>query len=117
VITNQSGTLILQDGTVLHYSKVLNMQATGFTSDGESGNEYTALGTRTRYGVCAVDPRVIPLKTNLYVVSAGGSWDYGYARAEDVGGAVKGYIIDLFFPSASTMNSFGRRACTVYVLD
>jgi hypothetical protein len=40
-------------------------------------------------GIVAVDPDVIPLKTNLYVPG------YGLARAGDTGGGVKGKFVDL----------------------
>ncbi len=116
IIDDKGGTLTLPDGTVLHYSKALDMKATAYTSQGQPSNAVTALGTKTRVGVCAVDPRVIPLKTRLYIVGPNGSWVYGYARAEDVGGAVKGYIVDVFFPTQKQVNNFGRRSCTVYVL-
>ncbi len=48
-----------------------------------------ATGVPVQQGVIAVDPRVIPLYTYLYVPG------YGPGRALDIGGAVKGYRIDL----------------------
>jgi uncharacterized protein YabE (DUF348 family)/3D (Asp-Asp-Asp) domain-containing protein len=43
------------------------------------------------WGVIAVDPRVIPLGTKVFVEG------YGYAVAADTGGAIKGNIIDVCF--------------------
>ena len=51
----------------------------------------TATGRRVRFGIVAVDPKVIPLHTKLYVSG------YGYAIAADTGGAIKNNKIDLFF--------------------
>lgn len=68
-------------------------------------------------GVVAVDPRVIPLGTRLYIASTDGTADYGYALPGDTGGAIKGNKIDLFFSTASQVRQFGRRNVTVYILD
>ena len=54
---------------------------------GCTGRTYS--GTEVKKGVCATDPKVIPLGTNFYVEG------YGLCRAEDIGGAIKGNIIDL----------------------
>src|SRR6478736_3538230 len=53
----------------------------------------TASGLPVGVGVIAVDPRVIPLGTRVFVPG------YGPAVAADVGSAVKGNIIDLWMPS------------------
>ncbi len=84
------------------------------------GDKYwgiTASGTRARPGTVAVDPRVIPLGTKLYVESLDGTKDYGFAIAEDVGGAIKGMRIDLFFNTATEVRNFGRRDVKVYILE
>jgi len=51
----------------------------------------TATGRRVRFGIAAVDPKIIPLHTKLYVAG------YGYAIAADTGGSIKNNKIDLFF--------------------
>lgn len=102
------------------YSKVITMQATAYDASPASNGKWagvTALGTKLRPGVVAVDRNVIPLGTKLYIESTDGWPSYGVAVAEDVGGAIKGNRIDLFFESASTVKSFGRRNVKVYVLD
>ncbi len=92
-----------------------------FASTGKRpGDKYwgiTASGTRARPGTVAVDPRVIPLGTKLYVESLDGTKDYGFAIAEDVGGAIKGMRIDLFFNTATEVRNFGRRNVKVYILE
>ncbi|MCL2546642.1 MAG: G5 domain-containing protein [Oscillospiraceae bacterium] len=116
IICETGGTLVLSDGSVVEYVKAFDMMVTAYTSDGEPSNRVTAIGTQGRLGVAAVDRRVIPLRTNLLVIGANGRWSYGFARAENVGGAVRGYIIDVYFPTRAQVNAFGRRWATVYVL-
>jgi uncharacterized protein YabE (DUF348 family) len=83
------------------------------------GDKYygiTASGTTARPGTVAVDPRVIPLGTKLYVESLDGTSDYGFAIAEDKGSAIKGNRIDLFYNSNAAAMRFGRRNVKVYIL-
>ncbi len=107
-----SSTITMSDGTVLHYTDVLSVTATSYTGGGT-----TATGTAARYGAIAVDPSVIPYGTKMYIVSDDGKWIYGEAVAEDCGGAIKGNIIDLYFDDYATCIQFGRRSCTVYILE
>ena len=51
---------------------------------------YTATGTYVHPGTCAVDPRVIPLGS--YITISG----LGTCHAEDTGGAIVGYRIDMW---------------------
>ena len=121
-VVTQPVTKIIEKGTKkpsvpgtgsLSYSRVLTVEATAY-----SGGGRTASGTAARVGAIAVDPRVIPLGTRLYITSMDGkSWVYGYAVAEDTGGAIKGNRIDLYFNSESQCRSFGRQNCKVYILD
>ncbi len=84
---------------------------------GDRGYGITASGMKARRGVVAVDPKVIPLGTKLYIESADGSYVYGEAVAGDTGGAIKGNRIDLFMDSYSECMQFGRRKVNVYILD
>jgi 3D (Asp-Asp-Asp) domain-containing protein len=59
--------------------------------------------------VVAVDPRLIPLRTRLYVPG------YGEAVAADVGTAVKGRIIDLWMPSHGEARKWGRKTVVITV--
>lgn len=92
---------------------VYTMKATAY--DPSAGSR-TASGTRARVGAVAVDPSVIALGSKLYIESTDSWPSYGYAVAEDTGGAIKGNRIDLFFNSNATANKFGRRTVKVYVL-
>lgn len=93
-------------GVDFSYTEKKRMLATAYT---HTGNR-TATGTIARVGVVAVDPKVIPLGTRLYIDG------YGFARAEDTGGAIKGDKIDLFLDTAEETKRFGRRWVTVYIL-
>lgn len=84
---------------------------------GEKGYGITASGTKARPGTVSVDPRIIPLGTELYVESIDDTPDYGFAIAEDTGGAIKGNRIDLFFTSGKACRQFGRRKVKVYILE
>lgn len=112
----ESGTITTASGQVLPYAQVLSVTATAYTTQRQSW-KITATGTTARVGAIAVDPRVIPYGTKMYIVSADGSITYGTAVAEDCGGAIKGSKIDLFFDTYEECISFGRRACTVYILE
>jgi 3D (Asp-Asp-Asp) domain-containing protein len=72
---------------------------------------HTCLGLVLRRGFVAVDPRVIPLRTRLYIPG------YGYAYAADTGSAIKGKRIDLAVGTKAECDRFGKRRLKVYVLD
>ncbi len=109
-------TITLSDGIVLHYSDVVEVKATAYTTEGQT-NKITKSGAVARYGIIAVDPKVIPLGTELFVVASDGSWVYGYAVAGDTGGFIKGNRIDLFYDTKDECITFGRQDATVYVLS
>src|SRR6185436_2335045 len=94
-------------------SKVIDMVATAYTdSPGENGGWSTAAnGAALKYGVVAVDPRVIPIGSKLYVEG------YGFAYAADTGGAIKGNRIDLCMSSYGACSNWGRRRVKVHVLS
>ena len=90
-----------------------NMVATAYFSGGGglSGNGITATGLRARKGICAVDPKVIPLGTKLFIPG------YGEALAADTGGWVKGNRIDLVFDDLGECYRYGRRKIKVYLVQ
>ncbi len=95
-------------------AKILKMEATAYTPDagrGAAATFRTATGRRAQYGVVAVDPRVIPLNTLVFVEG------YGFALACDTGGAIKGHKIDLCMAERSAAMAFGRRKVTVHVFS
>jgi 3D (Asp-Asp-Asp) domain-containing protein len=92
--------------------KHIDLIATGYSPDPRENGGYTvtATGLPIGYGAAAVDPRVIPLGTKLYVEG------YGYAFACDVGGAIKGKRIDLAYDTYRIANTKGRRKVRVWIL-
>lgn len=92
------------------------MVATAYYAFGKGGNDIngngiTAIGLRARKGIVAVDPRVIPLGTKLYIPG------YGEALAADTGGWIKGSRIDLCFESLGECFRFGRRKIKIYLVE
>ena len=105
--------------------KAIKMVATAYEAGprstgkrpGDKGYGITASGARAKRGTVAVDPRVIPLGTKLYIKSlTPGVPDYGFAIAQDTGGAIKGNKIDLFMNTVWECMQFGRRPVMVYIL-
>ena len=111
-------------GEVLRYRKVYDMRATAYTASvedtgkgpGDPGFGITYTGMRVRKGVIAVDPRKIPLGSRVYVEVLGRTPDYGYAVAADIGGAIKGDLIDLYFDDSKTVDNWGCKKVRVYML-
>jgi len=101
------------------FGRRLVMNATAYTAGfestgkrpGDPGYGITASGMRVQHGVVAVDPRVIPLGTPLFIEG------YGFAVAADTGSAIRGYSIDLFMYNVQDALNFGRRQVTVFILE
>lgn len=91
---------------------VFTMVATAYTAGSAQAvpTGRTATGALARYGVVAVDPRIIPLGAHVYIPG------YGTAIAADTGGSIIGHRIDLCMDSLSQALNFGRQSVMVYVL-
>lgn len=104
----------------LDYKYVITCEATAYDLSPEENGGYagqSATGVPLDKGVIAVDPRVIPLGSRVYIEALDGSWSYGYAVAADTGGAIKGNRVDLCYRTQYECIQFGRRPCRVYVLS
>ena len=112
--TDGSGVLTLADGQQVRYSSVKSMTATAYTAGYGGVGTRTASGTAVHVGTVAVDRNVIPLGTRLYIVTNDGIV-YGFSVAEDTG--VRGSKVDLYFNTYQECINFGRRACSVYILE
>jgi len=92
------------------------MEATAYDSSPEDNTlnwaGITKLGWRTRHGIAAVDPKVIALRSLIYVEG------YGFAWTGDTGGAIKGNRIDLCYNTTQEALDWGRKKnVKVYVLS
>ncbi|WP_226642009.1 3D domain-containing protein [Mesobacillus subterraneus] len=96
-------------------SNQITVEATAYTANcaGCSGITKTGVNLKANPNakVIAVDPTVIPLGSKVYVEG------YGYATAEDIGGAIKGNRIDVFIPTQSGALQWGRKQVKVTILD
>jgi uncharacterized protein YabE (DUF348 family) len=111
-------------GRKIFYTKQFRVKATSYTADyactgkrpGDRGFGKTATGTKAKrdpnsYSTVAVDKRIIPLGTKLYIEG------YGYAIAEDVGGGVRGRHVDLYFnPGSKEYHEWFTHTVNIYVL-
>jgi len=107
VVAMGSITAVSRGGERMDIREAKYMQASAYTYTGFR----TATGLNPTVGMAAVDPSVIPMGSRLYIEG------YGYARAADTGGAVKGNKIDLFMEEYTQCINWGRRTVKVYILQ
>lgn len=98
----------------INYQKVYTSKSCTAYATGTRG----ASGMRLGVGTIAVNPRVIPYGTKLWITSADGKFVYGYAIAADTGGFASGTktFADLYFGSYTEACYFGRRNLNIYVI-
>ncbi|MBI4786868.1 MAG: DUF348 domain-containing protein [Chloroflexi bacterium] len=107
--------LTLPDGTVVKYWRKISVLATSYTAatSGKARTNplygITKLGWQAGTGIIAVDPRLINLRSVLYVPG------YGLAQAGDTGGKIKGRRIDLGYNEADLVLWY--KWVEVYLLD
>jgi 3D (Asp-Asp-Asp) domain-containing protein len=75
----------LENGIPVDYTQKLTGQSTAYTAGPRSG---TASGRPLEIGTVAVDPRIIPYGSLLYIMTSCGSRVYGAAIAADTGGFI-----------------------------
>ncbi len=110
----ESEILLDEKGLPVHYSSVVKVQATAYTYTGNR----CSTGVYPQPGYIAVNPKVIPYGTKMYIVSADGRYKYGYAVAADTGGFIKKRPtnVDLFMASQAACVAFGRRDVYIYFI-
>lgn len=107
-------TKTVAGGRMIRYTDVLTMEATAYEPGPQScgiyADGYTYTGKKATYGIAAVDPKVIPLGTKLYIEG------YGFAAAEDIGSAIKKNRIDVCYDTEREAFLWGRKKVKVYIL-
>lgn len=105
---------VSRGGELIRFKKAMVMSATAYywgpESTGKWADGYTYTGLKATKGVIAVDPKVIPLGTRVYIDG------YGYAIAADIGSAIKGNKIDLCYDTLAEALQWGRRTVNLYIL-
>ncbi|MBY1123906.1 3D domain-containing protein, partial [Clostridioides difficile] len=86
--------------------KNMRVVATAYT-----GHSITATGTKPKWGTIAVDPKVIPYGTKVYIPQ----FDMVFT-AEDCGGAIKGNKIDIYMNDSKTVYNWGRKTIDIRIL-
>lgn len=90
-------------------SRTVQVLATGYSS---SVGACTATMTNPYWGEIAVDPNYIPLGSYVEIPEFPGV----IFHAEDTGGAIKGWRIDIWFPTTNDANFWGRKSISIQVL-
>lgn len=89
--------------------KPVRMTATAYCDKGT-----TEGGNRTRPGIVAADPRLLPIGTVLRIDGLGARTQTYVV--DDTGSAVKGRRVDIFMPSCRAAKRFGKRPVLVRAL-
>ena len=88
------------------YTRKISAHASAYVATGNR----TAIGIVPYEGIVAVDPRMIPMYTKMYIPG------YGIAMAGDTGGDMVGHRVDLFFNDYHRAIQWGRRDVEIYIL-
>ena len=108
--TKVPGGVVRTSRGLVRYRQKRSMTATAYIPRPKGGSGITATGIPARRGLVAVDPKVIPLNTRLYIPG------YGFCVAADTGGLIRGERIDLCYETLKEAVRFGRRKIEVYIL-
>ena len=106
---------VSRGGEVLPYSKVFTARATAYWAVRGVGKTYTASGRLAvrnpeGYSTIAVDPKLIPYGTKLFIEG------YGFAIAADTGTGIKGEKIDVYFNTLAEAKRWAVKHVKVYIL-
>jgi 3D (Asp-Asp-Asp) domain-containing protein len=85
---------------------VMAMTATAYCQTGT-----TKSGERTRPGIVAADPRVLPLGSKIRIIKP--ERYAGVYQVMDTGSSIKGRRLDVFIPSCKDARRFGRQPVMV----
>jgi 3D (Asp-Asp-Asp) domain-containing protein len=105
-----------ENGVPTEYSKVLTGKGVAYYAEkGAIGST----GGLCYPGTVAVDPKIIPYGTKMYIASTDGKYVYGYAVANDTGRSLmEGKIlVDLFMNSYDECVQWGAHQVNIYILE
>lgn len=88
-------------------SRRMIVEATAYAGDG-----ITSTGTTPKWGTIAVDPKIIPYGSKVYIPKFNMTF-----TAEDCGGAIKGNMIDIFMNSNKEAYKWGRHNIEIYITN
>lgn len=117
-------TITTTTGDVITPKQTMDVVASAYTASAEENGGYAGkdyYGNPLQVGTIAVDPKMIPLGSTVYVTGynfdglpVGGMM----GKATDIGGSIKGNRIDIFVPSSrEKAKKFGYQNVTVHVVD
>lgn len=103
------------NGNPVNFKSKMTVRATAYTYTGNK----CSTGVAPQPGYIAVNPKVIPYGTKMYIKTVDGKYIYGYAVAADTGGFIRKHPtgVDLFFTSESACDAFGVRYAEIYILE
>lgn len=84
----------------------MNVVATAYT-----GYSTTSTGQKPVWGTIAVDPKIIPYGTKVYIPQFGRTF-----IANNTGGAIKENKIDIFMNTKKECYNWGRRTIEIQIL-
>ena len=97
-------------GESINYKEKLNCVATAYSGDRTTATGRSPVRNPGGMSTIAVDPSFIPLGSKVYVEG------YGFATAEDTGGAIKGNKIDVVMDTNAQSRNWGVRNVKIYIL-
>lgn len=104
--TSQSSNQNNSNNSQSNVVRTMNVVATAYT-----GYSTTSTGQKPVWGTIAVDPKVIPYGTKVYIPQFGRTF-----IANNTGGAIKGNKIDIFMNSKKECYNWGRRTIEIQIL-
>ncbi|MCL2754559.1 MAG: G5 domain-containing protein [Oscillospiraceae bacterium] len=122
VSTREFPEIRLENGRPVDYVRRLSGRATAYTA---TPNARTSTGRPLELGIVAVDPRIIPYGSLLYIVSTCGNVVYGSAVAADTGGFIhkpNPTLIDVYMGYTTPENhqlarNWGNQNVDVYIIN
>ena len=104
--TSQSSSQSNSNNSQSNVVRTMKVEASAYT-----GYSTTSTGQKPVWGTIAVDPKVIPYGTKVYIPQFGRTF-----IANNTGGAIKGNKIDIFMNSKKECYNWGRRTIEIQII-